>query len=231
MSTLAEITGFPVHTEPAVTSVSSAMANVEAEVHFSVRAYSKMILHAAKYPHCAINGVLLAKSDRKRNVNSGLISVSDCIPLFHQIEGLSPMVEVALAQIETRSAAAGLYICGYYHANRSLRDTSVNIFSQRIADKVAELSPNNQAILVTLDNRRLGLVLETPALIAQMAFDGKWRSCATKNIHLDEDTLAVTSALLQKKTYKDLADFDNHLDDLTQDYLNVAVNMEINKCS
>ena len=47
----------------------------------------------------------------------------------------------------------------------------------------------------------------------------------------DEDTLAVTSALLQKKTYKDLADFDNHLDDLTQDYLNVAVNMEINKCS
>lgn len=47
----------------------------------------------------------------------------------------------------------------------------------------------------------------------------------------DEDTLAVTSALLQRRTYKDLADFDNHLDDLTQDYLNVNVNLEINKCS
>jgi len=29
------------------------------EVTFSPRAYSKMILHAAKYPHCAINGLLL----------------------------------------------------------------------------------------------------------------------------------------------------------------------------
>ena len=79
-------------------------------------------------------------------VRSGLISVSDTIPLFHQIEGLSPMVEVALAQIETRCSAAGLYICGFYHANRSLKDTSVNVFSQRIADKVAELSPNGQVM-------------------------------------------------------------------------------------
>ena len=77
MSTLAEITGFPVHTEPAVTSVSTAMANVEAEVHFSVRAYSKMILHAAKYPQCAINGVLLAKSDRKRFEIKRLLDPND----------------------------------------------------------------------------------------------------------------------------------------------------------
>ena len=77
-------------------------------------------------------------------IRSSHVNVADCIPLFHQIEGLSPMVEVALAQIETRCSAAGLYICGYYHANRSLKDTSVNVFSQRIADKVAELSPNSQ---------------------------------------------------------------------------------------
>ena len=29
---------------------------------------------------------------------------------------------------------------------RSLRDSSVNVFSQRIADKIAELSPNNQVL-------------------------------------------------------------------------------------
>jgi len=51
---------------------------------------------------------------------------------------------MTLGQIETRCAAAGLYVCGYYHANRSLKDTSVNVFSQRIADKVAELSPHGQ---------------------------------------------------------------------------------------
>ena len=31
------------------------------EVEFSLRAYCKMVLHAAKYPHCAVNGVLLTK--------------------------------------------------------------------------------------------------------------------------------------------------------------------------
>lgn len=45
----------------------------------------------------------------------------------------------------------------------------------------------------------------------------------------DDDTLAVTSSLLQRRAYKDLADFDNHLDDLALDYLNVAINMEIDK--
>jgi hypothetical protein len=53
-----------------------------------------------------------------------------------------------------------------------------------------------KAILVTLDNKRLGLVLETHALIAQMAFDGKWRSCAAKNIHLVSilaNTLSVSA--------------------------------------
>ena len=29
--------------------------------------------------------------------------------------------------------------------------------------------------------------------------------------------------------YKDLVDFDNHLDDLTQDYLNVQMNMVIDQ--
>ena len=31
------------------------------EIEFSARAYCKMVLHAAKYPHCAVNGVLLTK--------------------------------------------------------------------------------------------------------------------------------------------------------------------------
>ena len=33
------------------------------EVEFSGRAYYKMVLHAAKYPHCAVNGLLLTKVD------------------------------------------------------------------------------------------------------------------------------------------------------------------------
>ena len=54
------------------------------EVEFEPRAYSKMILHTAKYPHCAVTGLLLASGGRK---STGQIVLTDCIPLFHQSEG------------------------------------------------------------------------------------------------------------------------------------------------
>ncbi len=61
------------------------------EIEFSRRAYSKMVLHAAKYPHCAVNGILLAKSGAGRKDR---LTLTDAVPLFHQILGLTPMIEV-----------------------------------------------------------------------------------------------------------------------------------------
>ena len=55
------------------------------EVEFEPRAYSKMILHTVKHPHCAVSGLLLASSGRS---NNGQIVLTDCIPLFHQSEGI-----------------------------------------------------------------------------------------------------------------------------------------------
>jgi len=215
------------------------------EVEFEPRAYSKMILHTAKHPHCAVSGLLLASGGRK---STGQIVLTDCIPLFHQSEGLTPMVEVALAQVEARCARGGQYhIAGLYHANRSIKDSSqVDIFCQRIADKIAENCIGGRAVLVTIDNRRLSLILESHSLIVQQwsssgagtvsekgnhneCLPGKWRHCASKNVGVSEETLALTSNLIGRREYKDLVDFDNHLDDLTQDYLNVQMNMVIDQ--
>ena len=58
-------------------------------------AYSKIILHAFKYPHTAINGVLLANEGSSNQV----LKYVDAIPLFHNNLGLAPMLEVALMQV------------------------------------------------------------------------------------------------------------------------------------
>lgn len=58
---------------------------------FSERAYAKMIFHAAKYPHLAVNGVLLASKTENE--------IIDAIPLFHQCLYVTPMVEIALMQV------------------------------------------------------------------------------------------------------------------------------------
>ena len=71
--------------------------NKMAETTLSNRAYCKLIMHAAKYPHASVNGVLLAEK-RKLKENK-ILRFVDCVPLFHLSLGLVPMLEVSLLQV------------------------------------------------------------------------------------------------------------------------------------
>merc|ERR1740128_337481 len=176
----------------------------------STRAYCKMMMHSARYPSYSINGLLLSKASSMSS-GSKLIQYLDCIPLFH---------------INT-----GLVISGFYHAHDNLRDTHVDLFSQKIADKIAENRPGT--LLVTIDSKRLSLNIDCPGLILhQHDTSGKWKTKDKNSLRLEHDsiTLACASALIHKKIYRDLVDFDIHLDDISLDYLNVELNMEIDSC-
>lgn len=71
-----------------------------ADVKFTPRAYCKMILHAAKYPHCAVNGVLLSECPKsKDSKKSSNLAFLDAVPLFHLCLHVSPMAEIALTQV------------------------------------------------------------------------------------------------------------------------------------
>jgi ER membrane protein complex subunit 8/9 len=61
------------------------------DVTISSRAYVKMIFHAAKYPHLAVNGLLLSEKSGERGQG---LQIVDAIPLFHQCLHVSPMAEV-----------------------------------------------------------------------------------------------------------------------------------------
>ncbi|NP_001295378.1 uncharacterized protein LOC105734727 [Mus musculus] len=80
-------------------------------VKLTTQAYCKMVLHGAKYPHCAVNGLLVAERQRPRKehppgAGSHTLFV-DCIPLFHGTLALTPMLEVALT-LARRGDAMGL---------------------------------------------------------------------------------------------------------------------------
>lgn len=69
-----------------------------AEITVETKAYVKLLLHAAKYPHCAVNGILLAE-DSKHSKDKSRVRFVDCIPLFHLSLSLAPMLEAALLQV------------------------------------------------------------------------------------------------------------------------------------
>lgn len=181
-----------------------------------------MILHAVKYPHCSINGVLLANSKQVKE-NPKKLTYVDAIPLFHLCLHVTPMIEIALTQISSYAQANGLVIAGYYLANENIKDVSYDKpYQSRIADKIAEYFPS--ACLVVLDNRKLTQTMQESALLIVQNSDGKWKSVNKNSILVDQQTLSSISTLIQRHVYRQLVDFDNHLDCLTSDWTNSQLN-------
>jgi len=197
------------------------------DITICTRAFSKIILHAAKYPHCTLNGILLI--DKKKSEATNSLFFVDAVPLFHICPGLTPMLEVALAQIELSSKSTNLSIGGYYQANENMNDNLPDVFAQRIVEKIAENS--SDVCLIMIDNQQLSKDLESSPLIVSHLNDGKFRTKEKSSIHLEhsETTLSTTSSLLHRQAYKELIDFDNHLDDITQDWWNPSLNKKINQ--
>ena len=66
------------------------------ELVLTPKSYVKMVMHALRYPHATVNGVLIMEKKGKSNKQNRIV---DAIPMFHSGHGLAPMMEVALAQV------------------------------------------------------------------------------------------------------------------------------------
>ena len=137
----------------------------------------KILLHAAKYPAAAVNGVLLGRISSDQRT----VQVVDAIPLLHSFLTLAPALETALIQVRYDHAghplhfydylsmlyAHNVYMCwsqvssyakqqkglqlmGYYHANERFDDTELGSSAQKVADKLHSQVSVACALLVRL---------------------------------------------------------------------------------
>ncbi|XP_060579767.1 ER membrane protein complex subunit 8-like [Ruditapes philippinarum] len=197
-----------------------------AEISVSMKAYAKLLLHAAKYPHCAVNGLLLAE-DTKTSKEKKSIRFVDCIPLFHLSLSLAPMLEAALLQIDSYCKSKGYVIGGYYQANEHLSDNSVNNVARHIGKKIHEYYPD--ACIFMIDNNRVSPESPSEVYRVHTMKETGWKE-ADKRQTVDEDTLQTASVLLEQEQYRHLVDFDNHLDDVANDWRNTKLNDIIERC-
>ncbi|XP_068954013.1 ER membrane protein complex subunit 9 isoform X2 [Petaurus breviceps papuanus] len=195
------------------------------EVEISAQAYVKMCLHAARYPHAAVNGLLLAQAPQA----GGCLCLSDCVPLFHSHLALSVMLEVALNQVDVWGAQGSLVVAGYYHANASMNDQSPGPLALKIAGRIAEFFPG--AVLIMLDNRKLVPQPRVPPIIVLETCDRRWVP-KDKNLVMWrdwEESRQLLRALLEGRAHQLLVDFDAHLDDIRRDWTNQRLNTEISQ--
>ncbi|RXM31161.1 ER membrane protein complex subunit 8 [Acipenser ruthenus] len=194
-------------------------------IKLTTQAYCKMLLHAAKYPHCAVNGLLVAEN-QKRKDGQPVLCV-DCVPLFHGTLALAPMMEIALTLIDTWCKENKYVIAGYYQANERIKETRPNQFAEKVAARIAENF--SDAALIMVDNSNISMGCYNPAISVFEHHDNKWK-CRDTNIDCCEDwseAQKIMSALLEGRSYDSLIDFDNHLDDLRNDWTNPEINKSI----
>ncbi|KAF9413427.1 hypothetical protein BGZ94_000728 [Podila epigama] len=179
-----------------------------------VVAYLKPLLHAAKYPTTAVNGVFL--SDNNASV------VVDAVPFFHFWNTLTPMLEVAVAQVEHYATANNLKIIGYYEASEKDVQVNLSTVGQKIASKILETNSDAFAVVIKNADISNGQV----AFLPYQFKEGHWR--ASKDAFTEKSTLftlenasspAQVARAIETGVYSQLADFDNHLENVQADWL------------
>ncbi|CAF4254455.1 unnamed protein product, partial [Adineta steineri] len=182
-------------------------------------AFTKMFLHLAKYPELAVNGILLGVRSNSANdeADSSYLNFVDCIPLFHGVLSLSPMLEIALSQIDAYCSTRNLTIAGYYHANENYSDPNPNFTALRIMEKIKENNPN--AVLLMIDNSLVDLNENDRFYNVFTLTDKTWKNVNETHIVNDESRLSALS-LVKRNQHRQIIDFDNHLDSISNDWRN-----------
>ncbi|KAJ6617600.1 hypothetical protein lerEdw1_014946 [Lerista edwardsae] len=208
----------------------------------STQAYCKMVLHGAKYPHCAVNGLLVAEKqpsqlphqhqhhrrDRDRDPPPAPHTLFvDCIPLFHGTLALAPMLEVALTLVDSWCKENSYVIAGYYQANERVKDASPNQVAEKVASRIAE--GFNEPALIMVDNTKFTMECIEPTLYVFEHHENKWKC---KDPHFDycedwSEAQRISASLLDSRSYETLVDFDNHLDDIRNDWTNPEINKAV----
>ncbi|CAN4084723.1 unnamed protein product [Withania somnifera] len=171
------------------------------EIHQN--AYIKLILHALKHKTSSVSGVLLGRISS----NGDSVEIVESVPLFHSQIGLLPPLEISLIMIEEYYADKGLSIMGYFHANERFDDFEVGNVAKNIADHIYKYFP--QAAL---------LLLYTKELSRSWKLAG---ADASGSLKIKEPSANVVLLdYVSSGKWKDIVDFDDHLDDISKDWLN-----------
>lgn len=200
----------------------------------------KVLLHAAKHPTTAVNGVLLGTVTGGEGAAE--VAITDAIPTCHSFISLAPVLEAALSQLEAHAkeqqgTQPGLRIVGYYQANERLSDGELGA-GRRYADRIEAAWPNSVVLLLDGPALQAELAQQTAAegqaggsgsgeqpVVQLFAKDGgRWAKVAAGGSSSfrcpTSGVVARFAQLLGEGRHQQVRDFEEHLEDIAVDWLN-----------
>ncbi|KAF1615308.1 ER membrane protein complex subunit 8, partial [Eudyptes chrysolophus] len=102
-----------------------------------------------------------------------------------------------------------------------------NQVAEKVASRIAE--GFNDTALIMVDNTKFTVECVEPAIHVYELHENKWR-CKDPHVDFCEDwteAQRISASLLDSKSYETLVDFDNHLDDIRNDWTNPEINKAV----
>ncbi|VDC04522.1 unnamed protein product [Peniophora sp. CBMAI 1063] len=183
-------------------------------------AYAKILVHALKHPHARVNGVLLGTGKGKD------VTISDAVPLLHHWTSLSPMMEIGLDITRNHAADRGLSIVGYYQAMEYVDANAATLgpVGERVVEKIKEGFAD--ALAIVIDGAKVG-VPDDSALVPYIHSAAGYRPTSASTVQVSDTTPARVLELVRTTSlHEKFGDFDDHLEDLSVDWLRNAVVQE-----
>ncbi|XP_004248356.1 ER membrane protein complex subunit 8/9 homolog [Solanum lycopersicum] len=200
---------------------------IESTYEIHQNAYIKLVLHASKHKTSAVNGVLLGRISG----DSAVVEIVESVPLFHSQIGVLPPLEIALIMIEEYYFDKGLSIVGYFHANERFDDSELGSVAKNIADHIYKYFP--QAAVLLLDNKKFETLSKegkdrSPVMqLYTKDTSRSWKlvgSDGSSRLKIKQPSANVILLdFISSGKWKDIIDFDDHLDDISKDWVNTEL--------
>eukprot|EP00658_Telonema_sp_P-2_P026715 TRINITY_DN20813_c0_g1_i1.p1 TRINITY_DN20813_c0_g1~~TRINITY_DN20813_c0_g1_i1.p1 ORF type:complete len:194 (-),score=47.95 TRINITY_DN20813_c0_g1_i1:189-770(-) len=175
-------------------------------------AYATIALHALKFPESPVCGLLVGSAG----------AIERAYPLQHGHITLSPMLEVAFAQVDALLAeeAQGRTIVGWYQGNSHHDDRAIGDSGLRMASRIQGYCAG--ASLLVIRNQAMAS-LESEGLFAVHQWDTnrkEWKLVAEDEAAQSNKAVAKkVMAAFRERRHMGLVDFDDHLAEPELDWL------------
>ncbi|CAO3642195.1 unnamed protein product [Cunninghamella blakesleeana] len=178
-----------------------------------LHAYTIPLLHAAKYPASEICGLLLGKVD-----NELITSITTAIPLFHHWTTLTPMLDLALEQVELYAEKKQLQIVGWYQANERINDKALHDNGLKVVEAIRQRY--KAAVAFIVDNEKISsLENKSSAIVVYNYIEQQWKVNKQAIQDINEDFYPKVRGYFSASTYQRIIDLDDHLENIDLDYL------------
>ena len=198
---------------------------------FDALATSKAIAHALKTPSRACCGVFIGappsssspSSDDPARAPSTSTAVTDCVPLFHgDCAASSPYFEIAIEQVEAYAKARGQRVVGAYYAPARRDDATSTPMMDSVARTLTRHVAGAFLVImngINLEAFALGETEEAFTSPSSTPNEAPGRRFEIRNANA---VRARVRAFLRGDDDVDIVDFDDHFDELSKDWRNIA---------